>query len=436
MTTGLNLTDPPAPDRVRVMFADQLNIARGKYIPLRLAEKGYVRISTGVYGVTYKRELTPAPGAAVQEGLPNLDATFDPAGLRPGWEVNTKIALCDLKQRGAPFALCGRTALKRAIADWEALGCTPMVGIELEAYVFERGLKGEWVPYENPGSAYYGAGALADPAGLMDLIWAQAAACGLNIESMHSEFDWPQFEMTLQFSDALSAADDTFLFRQMAREVLFKRGYLLCFLAKPIDGRSGCGMHINLSLRNSEGANLFSHNGTFKLPTVTGECIAGLLKHHEGLAALLAPTVNSYDRLVPASFCGYWANWGMDHRSVSIRVSAEDGDGARIEHRVADGAASPYVAIAAVLQAARLGVVGKLAPPAPERHDGLETVNTDRHTPNSLAKALLALESDTALTRAVGKALVDNFLAVKRVEITELDGRPPREIFAYYSPFI
>src|SRR5690606_31814753 len=137
------------------------------------------------------------------------------------------------------FPLCGRSALKRAIAAWRAKGLDPMVGIEMEAYVFQRGSDGGWVPYDTPGAFVYGTGPFSDPAGLIDEIWAMAAECDLPIESINAEYDAPQFELTLHYADALKAADDAFLFRQMAREVLYRRGYLLSFLPKPFADKSG-----------------------------------------------------------------------------------------------------------------------------------------------------------------------------------------------------
>lgn len=424
------------PERVRVLFADQLNIARGKYVPLSEARKGVARFCAGVYAVTYSRGLVDAPGGTLLEGLPDFEAVFDPKALRPGWEPNTQIAIADLQMHGQPFALCGRSALKRAIGRWETLGYRPMVGIELEAYVFQRGAQGGWVPYDTPGAVVYGTGPFCDPAGLMNEIWAAAASAGLAIESMNAEFDTPQFELTLQFADALKACDDIFLFRQMAREVLFSRGYLLSFMPKPIPGKSGNGLHVNLSLTDREGRNAFSRDHAAEANRLMRGCIAGLLEHHRGLAALLAPTANSYARLKPESLSGYWANWGLDHRSVSVRVSAETSAGARIEHRLADGAASPYIAVAAALEAAYDGVARGLEPPAPETCDGLKNVGTDRHAPDSLADALDALAGDKGLGEALGRTLVDNFIAIKRSELDELDGKSAEEVFDYYAPFL
>lgn len=433
---ALRIQDQVA-NRCRVLFADQLNLARGKYVPMSEAAKGHTRMCVGAFAVTYDKQLVAAPGGGMLDGLPDMEVAFDPQALRPSWHPGTHIALGSLRLKGEPFVLCGRSALQRAIDAWRAHGLDPMVGIEMEAYIFQRSPDGDWVPYDTPGAFVYGTGPFADPAGLIDEIWATAEACGIPVESMNAEFDAPQFELTLHYADAMKAADDAFLFRQMAREVLYKRGYLLSFLPKPIAGKSGSGLHFNLSFTKPDGGNVFANDvasGTFS-PEMKG-CIAGLIHHHEALAAILAPVTNSYARLQPASLSGYWANWGIDHRSVTVRVSAETGPAARIEHRMADCAASPYFALAAMLQAALLGYENGYELPAPETNDGLETINTDRHTPHSLPEALDALEADTVLTQAVGAEMIANFIAIKRDEVRIVSELGEAEQLAYYLHYI
>lgn len=424
-------------ERVRVLFADQLNLARGKYVPARMARQGHVRFCVGTYALTYARQLVDAPGAGVATGLPDMTARFDETEIRPGWEASTRIALGDLYLEDESFGLCGRSALKRALAGWQAHGLRPMIGLEGEAYIFQRGADGGWIPYDTPGAFVYGTGPFTDPAGLADEIWAMAERVGIEIESLNSEFDFPQFELTLGYTDALKACDDFFLFRTMARELLYRRGYLLNFMPKPIAGKAGTGLHINISMQNADGTNAFA-GGTARgalSPLVSG-CIAGLVEHHRALGAILAPTVNSYARLQPASLSGCWANWGHDHRGVAVRVSAETGPAARIEHRVADCAASPYVAVAAALQAALLGFENGYPLPPEESGDGIERIDAKVRVADTLPESLDALEADHRLRAALGPLLVDNFLAIKRAEIEELAGASDAQIFEYYAPFI
>ena len=426
-----------ARERVRILFGDQLNLARGKYVPVSESQKGHARMCVGNFAVTYDRTLVAAPCGGLLDGLPDMEAVFDPLDLRQSWENDTQIVLADLRFKGEPFALCGRSALKRAIEGWRAIGLEPMIGIEMEAYIFQRGPDGGWVPYDTPGAFVYGTGPFSDPAGLIEDIWVCADECNLPIESINAEYDAPQFELTLRFADALKAVDDAFLFRQMAREILYKRGYLLSFLPKPFADKAGSGLHFNISFNDTNGNNIFANDAADGKPgeIMTG-CIAGLLEHHEALAAIMAPLTNSYARLQPASLSGYWANWGFDHRAVTVRVSAEIGKAARIEYRMADCASSPYFAVAAALQAALLGVSKGYALPPPETNDGLETINTDRHTPHSLGDALEALDADIALKVAVGAPIVDNFIAIKREEVKILEGKSVDEQIAYYLHFI
>lgn len=432
-----NFTTPDAANRIRVLFADQLGLARGKYLPRKFAEKGEARFCKGAYAVTYAKDLIDAPGAGLSEGLPDMEAVFDMSDLRQGWEPGTAIAIADLEDGGEPFGLCGRSSLKAVMKKWADKGLKPMIGFELEAYIFERDENGAWVPYNTPGSYVYGTGPFTDPAGLTDLIWETAEKCGLSLESMNAEYDSPQFELTMCFDEALKACDDIFLFKLMAREILFKRGYLLCFMPKPILGVAGTGLHLNLSFQDSNGENIFRRETELgPLPDIMAGCTAGLVKHHEALGGLLAPTVNSYARLQPASMSGYWANWGYDHRGVAVRISAETGSGSRIEHRVADCAVSPYIAVSALLNAALLGVENNYDLPPAETGDGMEVVNAERHIAESLGASLDNLANDKALCTAVGQLLIDNYIAIKRMEIQELDGKDHDGVFNYYAPFI
>ena len=424
-------------ERIRVLFCDHLNLARGKYLPRAIAASGSARHCIGVYAVDYRRALLDAPGSGMREGLPDMEAVFDVDRVRPGWEPGTGVVVADLERDGQPLGLCGRGALKRAIEAWRDKGLAPSIGIELEAFVFQRDAAGGWVPYDTPGAYVYGTGTAVDPEGLVDDIWAAAGRCGFPVEAINSEYDWPQFEFTLRYRDALGALDDIFLFRVMAREVVAKRGYLLTFMPKPLSDRGGNGLHVNFSLAGEGGDNAFADPSQEDgLSALARRCVAGLMHHHRSMSALVAPTVNSYRRLRPASLAGYWANWGYDHRGVAVRIPGERGPATRIEHRLGDGAANPYVAAATVLQAARLGVENGYPLPPAETGDGLETVDTEVCVPENLGAALDALERDEALVSAVGELLVGNFVGIKRKEWDDWLGATTDWELSQYLNFI
>jgi len=403
-------------DRIRVLWPDHLGLARGKYLPIRYAERGSFHCMA-TFSLGYDREMTPAPGSRMLEGLPDLHATFDMDDVRQGWEPHTGVAVADIWFRGAPVTISARHALRRAVAGWEDLGYVPKVGIELEAFILQRDEYERWVPWETPGGYVYGTGTAVDPIGLLDEIMSEAEDAGLPVESINSEYDIPQFELTLHYDDALKAVDDAFLFKVMAREIAHRHGLLLTFLGKPLGDRGGSGLHVNLSLGDATDVNLLNdETADDGLSKLARQAIAGLMAHHEGMTGLLAPTVNAYKRLGPGTLTGYWANWGYDHRGVTVRVSPERGAGLRLEHRMADGAANIYIAAATVLQAARLGVVNDLDLQPAETQDCLTSADAERTCPATLRDALDVLEADTELAEAVGPELVEHHLIIKRAE--------------------
>ena len=403
-------------NRIRVLWPDHLGLARGKYLPIRYADRGSFH-SMALFSLGYDREMTPAPASKMLEGLPDLHATFDMDDVRPGWEAGTGVAIADISFQGEPVDVSPRHALRRAVADWRELGYTPQIGIELEAYILQRSDEGNWVPWETPGGYVYGTGTAVDPIGLLDEIMTEAEDAGLSIESINSEYDIPQFELTLHYDEALKAVDAAFLFKVLAREIAHRHGLLLTFLGKPLGDRGGSGLHVNVSVADADGNNALNDEAADDgLSEVARRMIAGMLEHHEGLTGLLAPTVNAYKRLGPGTLTGYWANWGYDHRGVTVRVSPERGSALRLEHRMADGATNIYTAAAAVLQAARLGVVEQVELQPAETKNCLTETDATRTCPATLRDALDVLEADTELIEAIGPELVEHHLIIKRAE--------------------
>jgi glutamine synthetase len=422
--------------RIRALFPDHLGLARGKYLPAHLAHKG-TRHCLSLFALNFDRTMVPAPGAKMLEGLPDCDLVVSMDEVRPSWEAATGVVIGDLFFHGEPLAIAPRHVLRKAVDDWKALGYRVKVGIELEAFVLQPDGKGGWTEWDTPTAYVYGTGPAVDPVGLVDDIMRTAADCGLPIESINSEYDTPQFELTLVFDDALKAVDDIFLFKVMARELAARKGLLLTFIGKPFADRGGSGFHVNLSLHRDDGSNaLHDAAAADGLSTLARQCIAGLLAHFESSAGICAPTVNAYKRLKPAQLAGFWANWGYDHRGVSVRVPHERGKGTRLEHRMSDGAASPYLATAAVLQAARLGVVAGLTPQPPEEQDCLTAQSATRHVPENLSLALDALEADTAFVHALGPELVAQFVAVKRGEWSKFLAAVTDWELKTYLPFL
>jgi glutamine synthetase len=428
------------PDRLRAMFCDHLSIMRGKYLPASKMRDDESRFAQPTFSVHYDKDLLlEAPGTKCLEGIPDMALRWRGDDIRQGWEPDTRVVMGDLYQAdGSPLPMCPRGALKRAVAAWEKHGLTPKVGIELEAFAFVRNADGKVVPYDNPGGVVYGTGNFTDPARFTDAIWNKAQEIGLPLDLITAEYDTPQFEFTLTFDRAVEHVDTVVLFRQMAREVAWDHGVLLSFLPKPVAGKGGSGVHVNLSFTEKRDHNALA-NGDRGDPGNMNDlargCVAGWMRHHRGIAGLVAPNALSYARLQPASLSGYWCNWGGDNRNVTVRLSAEGGKKARLEHRMPDAAANPYTTVATILQAALLGVEGKYPLQNMETGDGFTGNDADHGVAASLTEALDDLAADTALSAAVGQGLVDNHIFMKRAEVDKtagLEGDALRDFYIWY----
>jgi len=219
--------------RTRALYCDFLGLPKGKYIQPDLAKSGHIGFAACALAVSFDRDLLNIPGTGLFEGIPDMNLALEKERFS-SWQENTEIALGDLKFEGKDYELCARTNLKNTIKEFNKLDLIPMVGLEFEAYVFERDEDGVWIPYNTPGAFVYGTGPSNDPKNLMAKIWEGATDIGLPVESINGEYDNGQFELTLGFDEALKACDNAFLFKTMAKEIALSEGLILSFMPKPI----------------------------------------------------------------------------------------------------------------------------------------------------------------------------------------------------------
>ncbi len=428
--------------RLRLLFSDLLGVERGKYLFGDVADEGRAAFCIGLYPLTTDKEILDIPRLQFDIGLPDVEAFIDRDTLRPGWEEDTVVGIADVHQHGKPIEVDPRHVLRKAVEPWRAMGLEPLFAFESEFYLLEPDERGGWRSVSLPSHRVYGTGMSVDPTGTIDDMVRAAMGSGFPIESWGSEYDTAAYEVNIRYKDVIPAADECFLFRLLVKEIAARHGKLATFIGRPFEDRGGSGLHLNFSFRREDGSNAFHDPGAADgLSQLARRCIAGVLAHHEGLSALAAPHVNAYRRLQPDMLNGYWANWGFDDRTVCVRVPPARGEGSRLEHRMADGAANPYLVAAALLQAARFGVEHEMEPP-PAQVAG-EAPNTERRVPPSLESALEALEGDEELCAAVGTWVIEAFLTLKRaeweryakaVEDTSTTGITPWEL-EYYLPF-
>ena len=428
--------------RLRLLYPDLNGIERGKYLFGDWATTGRAAFCVGVYPLTHDREILPVPRTQFDVGLHDIDAVLDHTSVRPCWEDDTLVGIADLEHLGEPVPWDARRVLKQALEPWRAMDLEPQVAFELEFYLLEPDGEGKWRAASLPGHRVYGTGLAVDPDGVIRDVVDTALACGFPVESWCSEYDPAAFEVNIKYDDAVPAADEAFLFKLLVREVCQRHGKMATFLGRPLGDRGGSGLHVNFSFRRTDGSNaLHDPSDPEGLSDLARRCIAGLLAHHEGMAAILAPHVNAYRRLQPDMLNGYWAIWGHDDRTVTVRVPPARGAGTRLEQRTSDAAANPYLAAATVLHAARLGVEQGLELPPVQPVGG--SPNSDVRIPPNLDAALDTMAADKELVEALGQEMVEAFTILKRAEWERYlaAGGDPNSTdvsdweLAYYLPF-
>jgi glutamine synthetase len=407
---------------IRVLYPDLHGVARGKEVPIaefdHVIEKGLC-FCAAVMGTDLRH--TPVVGG--DEGYPDLVARPDMSTMTTlPWEPGIASCLANLEPAagGAPIP-DPRGTLRGVVQDLRAIGLDPVVGPELEFFLVQldpaatHGIRRRI----DQSSMVYMVGPQADPGGIVRGMTEALEQLGLEVLAAGHEFMNSQYEINLRHTDALRAADGAFRLKAAVKDIAARHGLVATFMGKPFNDQGGSGTHLHVSL-NRDDHNAFDAPGEGEgVSPVLGAFTAGVLAHAAGLMAFLNPTINAYRRIQPDSLAPTHANWGWDNRTTFIRVPPERGGATRIEIRVADGAANPYLAIAAVLTAGAHGVREGLRPPPPV--DG-DAYRADRDLigpalPGSLDAALDALEDDPVLCRALGPQIVETFLAVKRFEI-------------------
>ncbi len=408
---------------VRVTYPDLHGVLRGKDVPI-----SFFASTASVRGMAFCKAISTVDlhhnvVSGFEHGFRDIHVTPLPDTLvQLPWAPEVAWCLADQSADGAPYGADPRATLKRAVAGFEALGLTPVMGPELEFYLLERSdsAPGGWTRYvENPTHVYT-VGDHADPRGVLDRLLLALYDAGLGVTGAAHEYGMSQWEINLTHSHALDAADRAFRFKAAVKDLATREGLLATFMGKPFNGDAGSGFHVHLSLCHADGANAFAdtagHEGCAEL---LEHFIAGVIAHTPALMAFLNPTVNAYRRIDPHELVPTRACWGYDNRFGLVRVPPERGPATRVEMRLADGSANVYLATAALLFAGLDGIERKLAPPAPVHGLVYELPEEEQGdpVPLSLDAALDALEADTTLREAMGAMLVDTFLTIKRFEL-------------------
>ena len=408
-------------DVVRLGYSDLTGVERGRDILVsRLARTlgDGVPFCRAIYHTSPMGDVVPIHGG-IDAGLPDVVATPDLATVvEVPWEPGVAHCIVDVyNPDGSEAGESPRNVLKRVEKRFNKLGYRSQVGPELEFFLLEKDAGGAWRRYGEATGNVYSAGLKGDPENIMLRSLRLLDNYGLEVVAANHEFASGQFEINLWHSDAVDAADRAFRFKSAVKELARREGKRATFMAKPFNDEGGSGFHLHFSMVDAEGLPAFDDpSSPDGLSWLAKSAIAGVLAHAPAIAALCNPTINSYKRFGPDTLAPWLVDWGLDNRSAMVRVPPERGRAARLELRLGDASANPYLAIAALLGAAYLGVRDKASPPDPLEGYGYDPARS-AILPKSLADSLDALEADAEMVELLGRDFVDTFLAYKRNEL-------------------
>jgi glutamine synthetase len=338
---------------------------------------------------------------------------------------------CDIYMPdGSPFPGDPRGTLKRALAVLEQRGWTYNVGPEPEFFLFKRNGPQMIHPVPHDVGGYFDFSANDEAMRVRTELMAALETMGLQIEMGHHEVALGQHEIDFSYAGALHTADNVLTLKYTVKAIAAQYGLIASFMPKPIYGINGSGMHCHQSLFDAQGNNLFfDPQGEDYLSEVGRGFIAGQLKHARALSAVVAPTVNSYKRLVPGYEAPVYVGWAQINRSALIRIphyTAGREKSMRAELRFPDPTANPYLAFSVMLAAALDGIDNKLPCPDPLNNVNVYHLTDEERAarniaelPGSLAEAMRELEADEVVQKALGPLTYEAFWRAKWAEIEE-----------------
>ncbi|MCL4275484.1 MAG: glutamine synthetase family protein [Anaerolineales bacterium] len=372
--------------------------------------------------------------ARIQESDMRLKIDTDTYAVLPWSSPESRRArvFCDIfMPDGTPFEGDPRGTLKRMLKKIADRGWKFNIGPEPEFFLFKGGNGHGIHPVPHDTGGYFDFSSFDEAVVVRTALMDALDSMGLDVEVGHHEVALGQHEIDFRYADALKAADNVLTLKYTVKAIAAQHGLIASFMPKPVYGINGSGMHCHQSLFDIKtGENLFfDAKDEAKLSKLAYSFIAGQLEHARALAAVVAPTVNSYKRLVPGYEAPVYIGWAQQNRSALIRIPryTEGRDkSVRAELRFPDPASNPYLAFTVMLAAALDGIDRNLTAPKPLNNINLYDLNKEERTklgvtelPGSLGQALAELEKDDVLKAALEPATYEAYMRAKLEEWDE-----------------
>jgi glutamine synthetase len=425
---------------VRFLYCDNGGVIRGKATHVeRLGD----RVRTGI-GLTVAMQamnsldqLQPVEGMGPVGEIrlvPDLD-TFTVLPYAP----HTAAMLADhLRLDGEPYEAGPRNFLKRMAARLAERGMVLSCAVENE-WSLATQRDGRHVPVDE--SLCFSTVGMAASAEVTDATVAALGEQGIQLEQYYAELGHGQQELSVAPRPAVQAADTQVLVRETIRGVAAQFGLVASLAPKPWPDQAGNGAHVHFSLWDAEGQRNLFHDptGRFGLSKTAEQFLAGVLTHVPGLLALTAPSVNSYQRLLPQHWSSAFVCWGSDNREATVRVPSTfwglEQASTNLEFKPTDASCNPYLAFGGLIAAGLDGIEWELEAPEPLSVDPATLPDREREAagahryPTTLQGSIEHLERDDVLVEALGELLARSYLAVRRSEWEAYSAMPEDERF-------
>jgi glutamine synthetase len=409
--------------RVEAMTPDMAGLPRGKILPAGDLEEAIasntLRFPSSLYCITVDGGFVEYEDfGEVEEDL-RLVPDLNTLCVAPASETPTASVICDaIYQNGVLANYTPRQVLRNLLDRFAECGWFPIVAPELEFFLLRVDNASLGMPLAQPRDADrgpYGIESVQDHGAFFDDLLRHCESRSIGFKTLIREAGKGQFELSVQHTDPLAAADQVFHFRSAARRIARSHGFAASFMARPYPEDFGSAMHIHQSLLDADGQNLFA-DGDGGDSALFLSYIGGLQRYSAPALPLLAPYSNSYLRIGSDMSAPANSHWGVENRSVGFRVPESERSSRRVENRIPGADVNPYLAFAATLGCGYLGMVEQRSPSAPLT--GTAYGRKSRMLPRHLVIALERMKKCKPLRDLFGDAFIDIFLAIKDHELT------------------
>ncbi|QBF25740.1 glutamine synthetase [Pseudomonas tructae] len=438
------LAENPDIEMIELFILDANGVPRGKLLHreelLAVYESGRPLPST-ILGLTLNGDDVENSGLVWDVG--DIDCRAYPLAnslVRLPWrQIPTAALQVSMHpSEGMPASIADpRHLLVKVIDALKADGYYPVMACELEFYLLDQRRDSHGRPQPaldsdggRPRSTQvYGLRELEQIEPFLADLYAACKAQGIPARTAISEYAPGQVEITLEHGDALLAMDQAVRYKRLVKGVAHKHGMQACFMAKPFDHLAGTGMHMHVSLADAHGNNLYASDDKAGTPLLR-QSVAGMLTLLLDSLLLFCPNANSYRRFQANSYAPLAPTWGVDNRTVSLRVPGGPANSRHIEHRICGADANPYLAAAAILASLHHGIRQQLDPGAPVQGNGY--AQATQLLPTDWLTSLTALERSSWAREALGAEFLGVYLAIKRAEYRQFMAEVGEQDWRWY----